>query len=500
MSQDKNERIFISYKRVDKERVFAIKGEIENATREKCWIDLDGIESDAQFANVIIKAINQCEVFIFMYSKEHANIVEYDTDWTIREISFAQKKHKRIVFVNIDKTPLTDWFEMFFGTKQQIDATDLSKLNRLYKDMCLWLNVDACQTRRVTLKKRKANEFWQYNKNKLCFLLIAFALVAMGVILTITWRPMTEKQIHDSYDSALMMLYSTYHFEVDCGTLDVSILPDPDDWSSNLVSKCVVEWTDEGSILLKSYDGSNSMGTIGSGTFIGEEGNILTNIHIARPWLQEVSITEGTKSIISVVEDYYIEKLNQLIQTSGATSLDPYIPKLKVRGVLDGCYATFNGNYFDLGNSYSCTEVVVSEEQDYGLAIMRTICNYIPTEYIPLEDVLDRAKVNDVLKYGATIYVSGLPDQKYQNLTFPYQTYFVEGNNLKCINGTSNSFLEISVPMMFDVEAGGPVLDSYGRMVGVVSEICHDDDASAIFKITHSDEILRLINQANISK
>ena len=47
------ERIFISYKRVDKEKVFRIKDQIEVALNEKCWVDIDGIESDAQFANVI---------------------------------------------------------------------------------------------------------------------------------------------------------------------------------------------------------------------------------------------------------------------------------------------------------------------------------------------------------------------------------------------------------------------------------------------------------------
>ena len=57
MAQEKKERIFISYKRVDRERVFAIKDGIKKATGEDCWIDLDGIESDAQFANVIIKVL-----------------------------------------------------------------------------------------------------------------------------------------------------------------------------------------------------------------------------------------------------------------------------------------------------------------------------------------------------------------------------------------------------------------------------------------------------------
>lgn len=52
-------RIFISYKRVDKDKVFKIKDQIENALGEKCWMDIDGIESDARSTNVIIKVINE---------------------------------------------------------------------------------------------------------------------------------------------------------------------------------------------------------------------------------------------------------------------------------------------------------------------------------------------------------------------------------------------------------------------------------------------------------
>ena len=92
-------RVFISYKRVDKEKVFKIKDQIESTLGEKCWIDLDGIESDAQFANVIINAIDDCEVVLFMYSKAHTSIKEYAEDWTIRELHYANAKGKRVVII-----------------------------------------------------------------------------------------------------------------------------------------------------------------------------------------------------------------------------------------------------------------------------------------------------------------------------------------------------------------------------------------------------------------
>ncbi len=131
--------IFISYKRDNKELVFPIKDRIEQKTGKKCWIDIDGIESDAQFASVIIKAINNAKILLFMYSHLHTEIEDFDSDWTVREITFAQKKKKRIVFLNIDGAQLTDWFELFFGNKQQIDISSDVAMEKLYRDIREWL-------------------------------------------------------------------------------------------------------------------------------------------------------------------------------------------------------------------------------------------------------------------------------------------------------------------------------------------------------------------------
>ena len=134
--------IFISYKRLDKDKVFSIKDFVEHNTGYKCWIDLDGIESDAQFADIIIKAINNAEVFLFMYSNTHAKIEDYEEDYTVKEITFAQMKKKRIVFVNIDDTPLTDRFYFMFGAKQQVAASSDVAMRKLCSDIKKWLGND----------------------------------------------------------------------------------------------------------------------------------------------------------------------------------------------------------------------------------------------------------------------------------------------------------------------------------------------------------------------
>lgn len=119
--------------------VFKIKDLIESALGEKCWIDLDGIESNAIFETKIIGAINNCQIFLFMYSNIHTKISDFENDWTVRELDFAAAKKKNIVFINIDNSPLTDWFQFRFGMKQQIDALSVDSITRLLNDIKRWL-------------------------------------------------------------------------------------------------------------------------------------------------------------------------------------------------------------------------------------------------------------------------------------------------------------------------------------------------------------------------
>lgn len=87
------------------------------------------------------KAINECEIILFMYSKAHSKIVDFEKDWTIRELNFASSKNKKIVFVNLDGSPLTDEFVFDYGTKQQIDGQSNDSLKRLVQDLAKWLSI-----------------------------------------------------------------------------------------------------------------------------------------------------------------------------------------------------------------------------------------------------------------------------------------------------------------------------------------------------------------------
>lgn len=134
-------RVFISYKRVNKEIVYPLKDKIEAAIGESCWIDIEGTESDSQFVNVIVHAIDAADIFLFMYSHNHELITNFENDWTIRELNYAQEEKKRIVLVNIDNAHWHKWFKFMFPHKQQIDATNPEEFEKLLKDLQEWLGI-----------------------------------------------------------------------------------------------------------------------------------------------------------------------------------------------------------------------------------------------------------------------------------------------------------------------------------------------------------------------
>lgn len=125
--------VFISYSRKDYEKVRKIKEEIDRTIGINCWMDLDGIESDKQFVDVIINAINRHETILFILSKSSM----YST-WALKELRFAEDKKKRIVLVLIDNSKMTDKFSFHYGDKDVIDWNAILERNKLLSNLKTW--------------------------------------------------------------------------------------------------------------------------------------------------------------------------------------------------------------------------------------------------------------------------------------------------------------------------------------------------------------------------
>ena len=111
--------IFISYSRRDLQQVIAIRDEIKKELGADLWIDIKGVESGDQFVNVIIEAINESKIILFMISKS-SMLSEYAK----KEVMYAKNINKKVVPVILDSSPLSGWFLFEFGVVDYVDIND----------------------------------------------------------------------------------------------------------------------------------------------------------------------------------------------------------------------------------------------------------------------------------------------------------------------------------------------------------------------------------------
>ncbi len=134
-------RIFISYKRLDADVVFKIMDDIEREFGNGiCWIDTEGIESHERYVSKICKAIDECEIFLFMHSWHHTQITDFENDWTIKELEYAKDEEKIIAIIKIDEFNLVRDFKFEFNKQQQTEYNNPEMRERLFRDLRKWLS------------------------------------------------------------------------------------------------------------------------------------------------------------------------------------------------------------------------------------------------------------------------------------------------------------------------------------------------------------------------
>ena len=144
------QKIFISYKRLDKDIVLPIVENIKERTGAECWIDMDGIESGDQFERTIIKAIKECDIVVFMMSKNSiAPYIDSHTglpdpgqqSWTEREVKYARERKKRVIPLSIDGTKVSDcdWVEFNFNGTDCIDYNNVDQREKFFRNINKWL-------------------------------------------------------------------------------------------------------------------------------------------------------------------------------------------------------------------------------------------------------------------------------------------------------------------------------------------------------------------------
>src|SRR5450432_3806650 len=107
---------FVSYASADRAVAEALTAHLEQRGRT-CWMAPRDVPAGAQYADAIVRAINEARALVLILSKESIN-----SSHVGKEVERASSKKKQIIAVRLDGAPLTPALEYFLSESQWVDV------------------------------------------------------------------------------------------------------------------------------------------------------------------------------------------------------------------------------------------------------------------------------------------------------------------------------------------------------------------------------------------
>lgn len=320
------------------------------------------------------------------------------------------------------------------------------------------------------------------------------ALVVYAVFKIILPKP----EVKD-YPQAVVFMACGYHFEVTAGSLPMDIVPDPSsrislsEFARTLPSKFVIVQDEDGTYDLCEYikEEKNNMTLSATGFFVGEEGHIVTNLHVAAPWLTDrMDASTGANTMLQAAEDYYRGKLTALVED--VPWLIQYIAQVKVTGVLDYCFVIPNDYYFDGHNTIPCHVLATSTDKNIDLAIVKIRSKERPvgTSYIPLSKIYTEKPAVNI-----PVWTAGFPYGRGLQQVEDKQIQVITSSGIVSQTQDDNYFLHTA--RIAEGASGSPMFDNNGNLVGVVSAY-RGVNGNNYYQSVYSSQLLKLLEKAGV--
>ncbi|MBQ6760978.1 MAG: FHA domain-containing protein [Prevotella sp.] len=303
-----------------------------------------------------------------------------------------------------------------------------------------------------------------------------------------TW---TQKDISERYTSTTMMLIGQYHYEVDCND---DLKKFMNSW--NIPTKfywVVNKKTKEGGLLpLTENDKVSDQGDIiqnsysATGFFISKDGKILTNLHVAKPWLfgDELQTVETfvRKKLAAVAELHTANKI--------VTGLSGYLTEIKVKGVSDGIMLIPQGAYYSVENAIMCHVVSAGDDPQIDVAMIQCDKQELPNARCSYVNVQDSIDVSDeACSVGTPIYTIGFPHGiSLQDIKSEQGLQaFSHGGHITMVNSDYNFNFDAT---SYHGASGSPVFNDKGMLIGILNSGVEKENFNQAIKAKYIKELL----------
>lgn len=285
----------------------------------------------------------------------------------------------------------------------------------------------------------------------------------------ITGKITSDEEIYAKYKNSTVLLIGFYYYKVTAGNLDLEKagLPTEVIWANNTIQK-----VDGMRSRMKSFTGT--------GFFVSNDGKIVTNLHIVRPWLFDKEL--------SFISDKYKMLIATLATENPA--LNAFTSQIKVEGVMSYIGMLPNGAYFSEENLKQCRELVGHDNIEKDVAILQLETKRLPDTNCNIVD-MNQAVTNDSeIRVGSHIYTMGFPfGLSLQDLKTSKGIRILANGGSITQECTEYSF-GFNAPS-YGGASGSPIFNAKGQLIGVLnSGMTNSQGFNYGIKAVHAKELL----------